>query len=139
MFRRAFAAVAAIALSASCGGESKRIDVRHPPKALKALANIVPSRPVAISEISAPCAEGERLHVIGQCVATIAPSKAMMRKAHLHLVSGGFALLSYTASGGNDPMRMKVTEEEPAEIPVRKAGGILSITCLNCSIEARPE
>ena len=139
MLRRAFAAVVGIALSAACGGESKRIDVRHPPKALKALANIVPSKPVTISEISASCADGGRLRVTIQCEATIASSKSMMRKAHLHLLSGGFALLSYTARGGNDAIRMKLTDEEPAEIPVRQAGGILSISCSNCSIEPRPE
>ncbi|MGA7614314.1 MAG: hypothetical protein WBX15_03965 [Thermoanaerobaculia bacterium] len=136
MRRHVFLAISLIALAVACGGDSRTIDVRHPPRILKTLARIAPSRPVRMSEISGPCAVGGLLNVDGRCVATVAKSSSMIRKAHLHLVAGSEAEIRYTPAGSSDAIRMKVTPEDPAHIPIRRDGGSLFIRCADCGLVA---
>lgn len=132
---------ASVLAAVSCGGESVQIDVRHPPPIFQWLSRIVPSEPITADEIVAPCAADGRIRAmtVPPCVVTIKESTSLIRKAHIYVISGGAAVLLYTPAGGGDTLHMKTTPKDAAHIPIRKAGGTLMITCVQCVLELRAE
>lgn len=117
--RRAALILLAIALM-RCGGDAVDFDMDHPPRALRNIDRLLPSKALQARELS---------NCIGipfrTCTAEVMPSRSMMRKGRF--VANGEVRITYTPN--EKANEVVVTARPEATVPVRKSGGRMSFEC----------